>query len=79
MGRTGSHLWGECLGPPEGGSVAKNSPANARDVGDTSSIPGSGRSPRGENGNPLQYSWRIPWTEELGGLQSMESQGVRQD
>ena len=23
--------------------------------------------------------WRIPWTEELGGLQSMESQRVGQD
>ena len=36
-----------------GGSVVKNPPANAGDVG---SIPGSGRSPGGENGNPLQYS-----------------------
>ena len=24
-------------------------------------------------------AWEIPWTEELGGLQSMESQRVRQD
>ena len=24
-------------------------------------------------------AWRIPWTEEPGGLQSMESQRVRQD
>ena len=24
-------------------------------------------------------TWRIPWTEEPGGLQSMESQRVRQD
>ena len=24
-------------------------------------------------------SWRIPWTEELGGLQSMGSQKVRHD
>ena len=36
-----------------GGSVVKNLPANA---GDTGSIPGSGRSPGGEHGNPLQYS-----------------------
>ena len=36
-----------------GGSVVKNPPANA---GDTDSIPGSGRSPGGGNGNPLQYS-----------------------
>ena len=36
-----------------GGPVVKNSPANA---GDTGLIPGSGRSPGGGNGNPLQYS-----------------------
>ena len=29
---------------------------NAGDMGDASSIPGSGRSPGEENGNPLQYS-----------------------
>ena len=39
-----------------GGSVAKNLPANAGDTGDVGSIPGSGRSPEGRNGNPLQYS-----------------------
>ena len=33
--------------------VVKNPPANAGDLG---LIPGSGRSPGGENGNPLQYS-----------------------
>ena len=25
------------------------------------------------NGNPLQYAWKVPWTEEPGGLQSMGS------
>ena len=35
-----------------GGSVVKNLPANAGDMG---SIPGSGRSPGGGNSNPLQY------------------------
>ena len=35
------------------GSVVKNSPANS---GDAASIPGSGSSPRGGNGNPLQHS-----------------------
>ena len=39
-----------------GGSVVKNPPANAEDTGDMSSIPGSGRSPGGGNGNPLHYS-----------------------
>ena len=34
------------------GSVVQNLSANA---GDTSSIPGSGRSPGERNGNPLQY------------------------
>ena len=34
--------------------VVKNPPATAGDVG---SIPGSGRSPGGENGNSLQYSY----------------------
>ena len=36
-----------------GGSVVKNLPANAGDVGST---PGSGRSPGGGHGNPPQYS-----------------------
>ena len=36
-----------------GGSLVKNPPANAGEVG---SIPGFGRSPGEGNGNPLQYS-----------------------
>ena len=39
-----------------GGAVVKKLPANTGDAGDTGSIPGSGRSPGGGNGNPLQYS-----------------------
>ena len=35
--------------------MVKNLPANADDEGEVGSIPGSGRSPRGD-GNPLQYS-----------------------
>ena len=35
---------------------SKESACNAGDAGDLSSIPGSGRSPGGGNGNPLQYS-----------------------
>ena len=38
--------------------MVKNSATNAVDAGDKSLIPGSGRSPGGENGNPLQYSCR---------------------
>ena len=30
-------------------------PANARDIRDAGLIPGSGRSPGGGDGNPLQY------------------------
>ena len=36
--------------------VVKNLPANAGDIRDVSSIPGSGRSPGRKHGNPLQYS-----------------------
>ena len=55
-----------------GGSVVKNPPANAGDVG---SIPGSGRFLGEGNGNPLQYSClENSWMEEPGGLQSMGSQ-----
>ena len=55
-----------------GGSVVKNPPANARDVG---LIPGSGRSLGKGNGDPLQYSsLGNPVDREPGGLQSMASQ-----
>ena len=36
--------------------MVKNPPAKAQDTRDTSSIPESGRSPGGGNGNSLQYS-----------------------
>ena len=36
--------------------VVKNPPASAGDIRDVGSIPGSGRSPRGGHGNPLQHS-----------------------
>ena len=38
------------------GPMVKNLPVNAGDSRDANSIPGSGRSPGGRNGNPLQYS-----------------------
>ena len=63
------------LGFP-GDSVVRNLPANAGDTGDMGLIPGLGRSPGGGRGSLLQYAWRIPWTEEPGRLQSMESQGI---
>jgi len=39
-----------------GSSEVKNLPAMQEMQGDTSSIPGLGRSPGEGNGNPLQYS-----------------------
>ena len=52
--------------------MVKNPSASAGGVRDTSSIPGLGRSPGGGNGNHSSIlAWRTPWTEELGGLQSM--------
>ena len=37
--------------------VVKNLPSNAGDLRDVRSISGSGRSPGGGHGNPLQYSY----------------------
>ena len=49
--------------------VGKEFTCNA---GDPGSIPGSGRSPGGRDGNLLRILvWRIPRTQEPGGLQSV--------
>ena len=49
--------------------MGKESACNARDT-DTGSIPGSGRSPGGGSSNHSSIlAWKIPWTEEPGGLQ----------
>ena len=57
-----------CLCFP-GTAVVKDLPANAGDVG---SILGLRRSPGVESGNQLNIlDWKIPQTEEPGGLQSM--------
>ena len=54
-----------------GGSVVKNRSANAGDAGDVDLIPGSGRSPgEGKATHSGILAWKIPWTEEPGGLQS---------
>ena len=64
----------DCNGGCPGGSVVKNLPVTAEDTG---LIPGSGRSSREGNGNPLQNScWEIFWTEEPGGPQSKGLQRV---
>ena len=60
--------------------MVKNLLANTGDIGDVGSILGWEE--------PLEEvmaihssipAWRIPWTEEPGGLQSIESQRIRHD
>ena len=64
-----------------GSSVVKNPPANAGDIRNVGSIPGSGRCPEEGNDNPLQYSClenpmgRGAWKA----TQSMGSQRVGHD
>ena len=60
--------------------VVKNPPAKAGDMRDAASIPGLGRSPGGGMATHSSVlAWRIPGTEEPGGLQSMGSQRVGHD
>ena len=58
------------------GLVVKNLLVNAGDTGDMGSCSGSGRFPGEGNGNCI-LAWRIPCTEEPGGLQSIGSERVR--
>jgi len=65
------------MGVFPGGSDSKESACN---VGELGSIPGSGRSPGGGIATRSSiFAWEIPWTEELGGLQSMGLQRVGYD
>ena len=58
--------------------LVKDLPANAAGLRDVGSIPGSGRSPEKEMSKCSSIlAWRIPWTEEPGGLQSIMSQKVK--
>ena len=63
-----------------GGTSGKEPHANAGDVRDEDSIPGSGRSPGGSHGNPLQYSClenpmdRGAWWATIHGLAKSRSQ-----
>ena len=53
-----------------GGSVVKNTPANAGDSGDTGLIPGLGRSAEKEMATHSSIlAGIIPWTEEPDGVQ----------
>ena len=67
------------LGFPSG-SVVKNLPANAGDARDTGSILGFEDPLEKEMATHSSIlAWKIPWTEEPGGLQSMGSQRVGHD
>ena len=59
------------------GSVVRNPPVNAGDVGSIL----SGEDPLEEDmaAHSNALAWRLPWTEEPGGLQSMGSQRVGYD
>ena len=53
---------------------------SACNAGDPGSIPESGRSPEEDMATHSSIlSWRIPWTEEPGRLQSMGLQRVKHD
>ena len=53
--------------------VVKNSPANAGDIRDTGLIPGL---EEGMATHSSTLAWRVQWTEEPDGLQSIGSQRV---
>ena len=64
--------------------MVKNPTANAGDIRDASSIPGSGISPGGGNGNPLRYfCWDNPmdrgasWATVLGVTESDTTEHAR--
>ena len=60
--------------------MVKNLLGNAGDIRDMGLIPGLGRSPgEGMATHSSILAWRIPWTEEPGGLQSMGLQRVGHD
>ena len=64
----------------QGALEVKNPPASAGGIRDAGSVPGSGRSPGGGHGNPLQYSClENPMDRGACGLLSIMSQRIRDD
>ena len=60
--------------------AVKNPPANAGDIAEAGSISGSEKFPGEGHGNHSSIlAWRISWTEEPGGLQSIGLQSVGHD
>ena len=63
-----------------GSLVAQEGKESACNAGELGSIPGLGRSPEGGHGNDSSIlAWKIPWTEEPGGLQFIGSLRVGHD
>ena len=61
-----------------GSAVAKN-PSAMQEMQDVASLGGADPLEEGMAAHPRILAWRIPWTEEPGGLQSTGSQRVRND
>ena len=60
--------------------MVKNLPANAGDIRGMGLIPGLGRTlEEGMATHSNIFAWKIPWTEEPRGLQSMGSKRVGHD
>ena len=60
--------------------MVKNSPANAEDARDMSSIPGQEDALENEMAtHSIIRAWEMPWTEKPGTLQSMGSQRIGHD
>ena len=59
-----------------GGAVVNNLPTNSGGVRDVGSNPWVGKIPWRRKWQPTPVFWRIPWTEEPGGLQCTGSQKV---
>jgi len=61
-------------------AVVKSLHANAGDAKKAGSVPGLQRPRAADNGSHFSVpSWKIPWKEESGGLQSLGSQRVARD
>ena len=71
---------GKVSWPEVGFPVGSDGKESACSAGDLGSIPGLGRPPgEGMATHSSTLAWEIPWTVELGGLQSMGSQRVNSD
>ena len=78
MGFSGKNSGVSCHFLLQGFPSASDSKESVCYVGDPGSVPGLGRSPRKATHSSI-LAWRIPRTEEPGGLQFMESQRVGYD